>query len=118
MCFFGWSVAGWSPEHLDSSSCSRPRAAPPAPNEPLPGRRPESCASLLQPVGAGTRALAALRAGHGIHLLGPLGVGFDLEVERPLLVAGGVGIAPMPYLSEALGEPPALLGFRAKVMPR
>ncbi len=75
---------------------------------------PGELAFLLEPVGAGTRALAALRAGHGIHLLGPLGVGFDLEVERPLLVAGGVGIAPMPYLSEALGEPPALLGFRSE----
>ena len=33
---------------------------------------------------------------------------------RPLLVAGGIGIAPMPYLSEALGGPPALLGFRSE----
>ncbi|MBA3332479.1 MAG: dihydroorotate dehydrogenase electron transfer subunit [Actinobacteria bacterium] len=69
---------------------------------------------LLEPVGPGTRALAELRAGDGIHVLGPLGNGFDLEVERPLLVAGGIGIAPMPYLSEALGEPPALLGFRSE----
>jgi len=69
---------------------------------------------LLEPVGAGTRALAELRAGDGIHVLGPLGNGFDLEVARPLLVAGGIGIAPMPYLSEALGEPPALLGFRSE----
>jgi len=69
---------------------------------------------LLEPVGPGTRALAELRAGDGIHVLGPLGNGFDLEVERPLLVAGGIGIAPMPYLSEALGEPPVLLGFRSE----
>ena len=69
---------------------------------------------LLEPVGPATRALAELRAGDGIHVLGPLGNGFDLEVERPLLVAGGIGIAPMPYLSEALGEPPALLGFRSE----
>ena len=69
---------------------------------------------LLEPVGPGTRALAALRQGDGIHLLGPLGNGFDLEVEQPLLVAGGVGIAPMPYLSETLGRPPALLGFRSE----
>ena len=36
-----------------------------------------------------------------------------LDVYRPLLVGGGVGIAPLPYLSEALHGPPALLGFRS-----
>jgi dihydroorotate dehydrogenase electron transfer subunit len=75
---------------------------------------PGELAFLLEPVGPGTRALAALRAGDGIHVLGPLGNGFDLEVERPLLVAGGIGLAPMPYLSEALGGPPAVLGFRSE----
>ncbi len=75
---------------------------------------PGELAFLLDPIGPGTRALAALRAGDGIHVLGPLGNGFDLAVERPLLVAGGIGLAPMPYLSEALGRPPALLGFRTE----
>ena len=51
--------------------------------------------------------------GDAIHVLGPLGSGFDLTVERPLLVGGGIGIAPLPYLSERLGGPPALLGFRS-----
>jgi dihydroorotate dehydrogenase electron transfer subunit len=46
-------------------------------------------------------------------VLGPLGNGFRLEVERPLLVGGGIGIAPLPYLSAALGGPPAVLGFRS-----
>src|SRR5207247_10497769 len=46
-------------------------------------------------------------------VLGPLGNGFRLDVERPLLVGGGIGIAPLPYLSERLGGPPALLGFRS-----
>src|SRR5437879_9285697 len=49
-----------------------------------------------------------------ILVLGPLGNGFDLDVERPLLVGGGIGIAPLPYLSEALGRPPAVLGFRSE----
>jgi len=75
---------------------------------------PLELAFLLEPIGPGTRALAALIPGEGIHVLGPLGNGFDLEVERPLLVAGGIGIAPMPYLSYALGTPPAVLGFRSK----
>lgn len=68
---------------------------------------------LIDPIGPGTRALCALDPGSAIHVFGPLGNGFDLTVERPLLVAGGIGIAPMPYLSEALGGPPAIAGFRS-----
>ncbi len=75
---------------------------------------PGELAFLLEPIGPGTRALSMLAPPESIHILGPLGNGFELEVERPVLVAGGVGIAPMPYLSEALGGPPALLGFRSK----
>jgi dihydroorotate dehydrogenase electron transfer subunit len=70
-------------------------------------------AFLIDPVGPGTRALCELEPGDGLHLLGPLGNGFDLEAERPLLVGGGIGIAPLPYLSQQLGGPPAILGFRS-----
>jgi len=70
-------------------------------------------AFLIDPIGRGTRALAGLEVGDAIAVFGPLGRGFRLEVARPLLVAGGIGIAPMPYLSEALGRPPAMLGFRS-----
>ena len=69
---------------------------------------------LLDPIGPGTRALASLQPGDRIHVLGPLGNGFRLDVTRPLLVGGGIGIAPLPYLSEALERPPALLGFRSE----
>jgi NAD(P)H-flavin reductase len=75
---------------------------------------PDELAFLVDPIGPGTRALCALAPGDAIHVLGPLGNGFDLAVTRPLLVAGGIGIAPMPYLSQALGGPPALLGFRSE----
>jgi len=71
-------------------------------------------AFLIDPIGPGTRALCALEPGDELAVLGPLGNGFDLEVGRPLLVGGGIGIAPLPYLSEALGAPPALLGFRSE----
>jgi dihydroorotate dehydrogenase electron transfer subunit len=71
-------------------------------------------AFLIDPIGPGTRTLAALGPGDVIHVFGPLGNGFDLDLRRPLLVAGGIGIAPMPLLSEALGEPPAILGFRSE----
>jgi dihydroorotate dehydrogenase electron transfer subunit len=69
---------------------------------------------LIDAIGPGTRALCALEAGEALHVLGPLGNGFDVEVERPLLVGGGIGIAPLPYLSQALGTPPAVLGFRSE----
>jgi NAD(P)H-flavin reductase len=68
---------------------------------------------LIDPIGPGTRALCSLRPGDRIGILGPLGNGFRLDVERPLLVGGGIGIAPLPYLSEQLGNPPAVLGFRS-----
>jgi dihydroorotate dehydrogenase electron transfer subunit len=74
---------------------------------------PAELAFLIDAVGPGTRALCALERGDTIHVLGPLGQGFRLDVERPLLVGGGIGIAPLPYLADALGRPPAVLGFRS-----
>jgi dihydroorotate dehydrogenase electron transfer subunit len=68
----------------------------------------------MEPIGPGTRALSALRSGDAIQVLGPLGNGFDLDVARPLLLAGGIGIAPMPYVRQVLGDVPALLGFRSE----
>jgi dihydroorotate dehydrogenase electron transfer subunit len=67
---------------------------------------------LLDVVGPGTRALAELGRGDAVTVFGPLGRGFRLEVARPLLVGGGVGVAPFPYASERMGGPRALLGFR------
>jgi dihydroorotate dehydrogenase electron transfer subunit len=69
---------------------------------------------LIDAIGPGTRALCALEKGETVGALGPLGNGFRLDAVRPLLVGGGIGIAPLPYLSEALGQPPALLGFRSE----
>jgi NAD(P)H-flavin reductase len=69
---------------------------------------------LFEAVGPGTQALAEVDRGERIGVLGPLGNGFRLDVERPLLVGGGIGIAPFPYLSRAMGRPPAILGFRTE----
>jgi NAD(P)H-flavin reductase len=69
---------------------------------------------LIDPIGPGTVALASLEPGEAIHVFGPLGNGFRLDVERPLLVGGGIGIAPLPHLSRRLGSPPAVLGFRSE----
>jgi NAD(P)H-flavin reductase len=69
---------------------------------------------LVDPVGPGTSAIAALERSDRIAVFGPLGNGFRLDIPRPLLVGGGIGIAPFPYLSEALERPPAILGFRSR----
>ncbi|HET7045858.1 MAG TPA: hypothetical protein VFI37_13500 [Gaiellaceae bacterium] len=71
-------------------------------------------AFLIDAIGPGTRALCTLERGDELHVFGPLGNGFGLDVERPLLVGGGIGIAPLPNLSAALGNPPAVLGFRSE----
>jgi dihydroorotate dehydrogenase electron transfer subunit len=71
---------------------------------------PGELAFLIDPIGPGTRAICAAER---LHVYGPLGNGFDLRVDRPLLVGGGIGIAPLPYLAEHLPGAPAVLGFRS-----
>jgi dihydroorotate dehydrogenase electron transfer subunit len=75
---------------------------------------PRELGFLFEPIGQGTNALAELEAGDRIGILGPLGNGFDMDVNRPLLVGGGIGIAPFPYLANRLARPPAILGFRTE----
>jgi dihydroorotate dehydrogenase electron transfer subunit len=70
---------------------------------------------LLEDVGPGTRRLCELGPGERVQVLGPLGRGFTPPApgRRPLLVGGGVGIAPLVILQDRLGaSATALLGFR------
>ena len=51
---------------------------------------------LFRVVGQGTANLSRLRPGDEVMITGPLGNGFDLEArDEYILVAGGVGIAPV-----------------------
>ena len=75
---------------------------------------PGELAFLVDPVGPGTEALCRLEPGDAVGVLGPLGRGFRLDVGRPLVVGGGIGVAPLVYLSQRLRRPPALLGFRTR----
>lgn len=91
-----------------------------APGRPLPRPMsvclapPGELAFLIDPIGPGTRVLCSLVRGDVLSLFGPLGNGFRLDVERPLLLGGGIGVAPLPFLSTALNAPPTVLGFRTE----
>ncbi len=72
---------------------------------------------MIEDVGPGTRRLCELRAGDELSLVGPLGTGFapPREGRRPVLVGGGVGIAPLAIWHDQLPPGTAatvLLGFR------
>lgn len=76
---------------------------------------------LVQLIGDGTRWMATLKAGDTLNVVLPLGNGFTLPTstdENPLLVGGGVGVAPLLYLGMKLKEmdvtPTFLLGSRTE----
>ncbi len=74
---------------------------------------------LYEVVGIGTEALARRKAGELLDVIGPLGNGFDLgKARRAVLVAGGMGVAPLVALAEALAKKRAkidvIIGARTK----
>jgi len=74
---------------------------------------------LLEDVGPGTRRLGELGPGDALALVGPLGAGFRPPDPgtQPVLVGGGIGVAPLLCLHDELraggSEPPVMLGFRS-----
>lgn len=69
---------------------------------------------LLEAVGPGTARLAELAPGDGLHVLGPLGVGFSPpdRGQRAVLCGGGIGVVPLAGWEDELERPTTLLGFR------
>jgi len=59
-------------------------------------------ALLFKVAGKGTLWLSRRQAGEKIDILGPLGKGFSIEpgARNSLLVAGGIGIAPLVFLMQ------------------
>lgn len=64
----------------------------------------DSVELLFNVVGQGTSLLSKKKAGDDLDVLGPLGVPFKLEgdFETAILVGGGLGVAPFPFLTQAL----------------
>lgn len=61
-------------------------------------------ALLYATIGRGTNSLSRLKKGSTVDLLGPLGNGFSVNSKsrRVLLIAGGIGIAPLVFLTDAV----------------
>ena len=57
---------------------------------------------LVRVKGEGTKALCNLSRGALVDILLPLGKGFSMKGEMPLVVAGGIGIAPLLFLLKKL----------------
>ncbi len=61
---------------------------------------------LFRVIGAGTKALLELPEGSEIDFIGPLGNSFSFPEENRtvLLLAGGLGIAPLEFFAQKLSE--------------
>jgi dihydroorotate dehydrogenase electron transfer subunit len=61
---------------------------------------------IFNVVGTGTSILSRKQAGDVVDILGPLGRGysFDDGFDTALLVAGGLGVAPLPILTSRLSR--------------
>ncbi len=90
----------------------------------------ERLAVVFKVLGKGTTILAACKAGDSIDMLGPLGHGFHIERGslNLLLVAGGLGVAPLTFLADEaladgcrvtllLGTPTASWRFPQRLLP-
>jgi dihydroorotate dehydrogenase electron transfer subunit len=76
---------------------------------------------LYEVVGKGTEILAKRKAGEYIDVVGPLGSGFQYRKpeagkQKPILVAGGMGVAPLVFLAQKLKNSKGLvlIGARTK----
>lgn len=59
---------------------------------------------IVKVVGRGTKILSRKNTGDTVTLLGPFGNRIRFKKEKCLLVAGGIGIAPLHFLAEYLSK--------------
>jgi dihydroorotate dehydrogenase electron transfer subunit len=70
---------------------------------------------IYEVVGSGTRVLSGRRKGEALDVIGPLGKGFEYGRKpggKAVLVAGGMGVAPLLFLAKKikLAKPLVLIG--------
>lgn len=77
----------------------------------------ETLTLLYDVVGEGTAQMSEMKSGEELNILTGLGNGFDItaECKRPVLVGGGIGVAPLLNLAKSMRaagkEPEVVLGF-------
>jgi len=83
----------------------------------------DSVSILYKIEGEGTRLMSKLSPGQTMSVQGPLGKPFPLDgnIERHILVAGGIGVAPFPALAEAIisglgAKPEVIIAARTESM--
>ncbi len=59
---------------------------------------------VIKVVGRGTQLLSKKRIGENLVVLGPLGKRLKMKEKRSLLIAGGIGVAPLFFLAQKLYE--------------
>lgn len=59
---------------------------------------------IIKVVGRGTQLLSKKRVGENLVVFGPLGKKLKLKKKRSLLIAGGIGVAPLFFLAQKLHE--------------
>jgi dihydroorotate dehydrogenase electron transfer subunit len=77
---------------------------------------------LYEVVGKGTQILSQRKPGEYLDVIGPLGKGFDLHRQtgkqanrQTIIVAGGMGVAPLLFLAEKLkSQATVLIGTKTK----
>lgn len=72
---------------------------------------------IYRVVGEGTQLLCQKSPGNRVDIIGPLGRGFPLpnKDKTPVIIGGGIGVAPLFYLAKKIPGPvTALLGFTTK----
>lgn len=73
----------------------------------------EHISFLISVLGEGTKLLVHKEKGETVDVLGPLGNGFNTEgdFDTAVLVAGGIGAAPFPFLISRLPADKKILSF-------
>jgi dihydroorotate dehydrogenase electron transfer subunit len=88
---------------IDRASLAKKNPLPYDLIERVRNRRVKQVDFLYKTVGAGTTRLSQMRKGDYLNLIGPIGRGFSVgKQRRAVIVAGGVGIAPLMALAEWL----------------